>query len=197
MRGDTFSLLFFACLVIAAQSGAGEIGIYANPDCSGCEITIPPLGGVDTLYVSVLNDGVPPLAYGTVCGAGFRISGLPDWWSVEVHPNPNAQSFGDIFGDSGGDLVFDWDGCSAERCVNLYTVVLTVIAPHDDVHLRVEAMSPPPRPDYDCPIVTTPDGPYDPHQCYPGGEILVNPLHDRCTVAVSPSSWTQVRNLYR
>jgi hypothetical protein len=195
------SLLCAACAVLALASAgsAGEIGIYASPDCSGCTIAIPPRGGTGTVYVNVLNDGSPPIVYGQVCGASFRITGLPELWFADVRSSPDHAVAGDPFGPEGSTILFYGDGCSAGRCVNLFTVTLTVIVPRSDVHPRVAPGPPTHWPGFDCPRVHFPNGPIDPQfQCYPGGEILVNPENDPpCTVSVATRTWSGVRSLYR
>lgn len=195
-RGSLLALT--AALAIAAGAGAGEIGIYADPNCTGCEITIPPFGGVDTLYVSVLNDGDPPVPCGPwICGAGFRIEGLPEGWAVDARPNPEACFvYGSPFGPEGVWVDLCGYGCTGDPCIPLYTLVLTTYLVRADVHLRIVGGLP--CFSYGiCPAVLTGDQPCDPTcHCYPGGEIIVNPVNDHCTVSVAPQTWSQVRRLY-
>jgi len=186
------------CILIgnATTTDAGEIGIYSNPDCTGCEITLQP-GSIDTLYVAIQNDGNPPVGCGQpLCGARFRIVGLPSsWFVLEVRPNPEAYFvYGEPFGSEGVALAMS---CSSAPCIPLYTlVVIAGNPPIQDAHLRIVAG--PICYVWSCPAIHTGDAPCDPTcQCYPGGEILLNPVNDGCTVGAESSSWSNVRALYR
>lgn len=178
---------------------AGEIGLYADRTCTGCEITIPPLGATDTLFVCILNDGDPPVYCGQpLYGAAFRIEGLPLGWVIEeARPTPEACFvYGEPFGPQGVSVDLCFDGASSDRCIPLYTLVLAPLAVHSDIHLRVVGG----LPCYvygDCPMIYTGDKPCDPTcQCYPGGEIVVNPVNDHCTVGIESRTWSRVRALY-
>jgi hypothetical protein len=186
------------CILIGctARTDAGEIGIYANPDCSGCRSDLP-LGGVDTLYVGIQNDNDPPVFCGQpLCGAGFRINGLPSNWVVlDARPASEAYFvYGQPFGDEG---VYVAIPCSSAACIPLYTIVLKSFEPHADVHLRIVGGTP--CSNYGvCSYILTSDVPCDPTcQCYPGGEIVLNPVQDPCTVGIASRSWSSLRLLYR
>jgi hypothetical protein len=69
----------------AAQSQI--VGIFADSLASSCNLTIPYPGPPVDVYV-VFVPG--PLA-DSISGASFRITGLPEGWSADVLPNPNAN----------------------------------------------------------------------------------------------------------
>jgi len=200
MRRIVRLLVLFSLCAWDTAARAGEIGIYAERNCSGCEITIPPFGAVDTLYVCILNDGDPPVSCGQpLFGGAFRIEGLPLGWVVaEARPAPAACGvYGEPFGAQGASVAFCRDQGSSDRCILLYTFVLAPLAVYSDVHLRIVGG----LPCYvygNCPMIYTGDQPCDPTcQCYPGGEIIVNPVNDHCTVGVEARTWSNVRALYR
>jgi len=175
---------------------AGEIGVYATPHCSGCTLT-PTLGSIDTLYVAIQNDNNPPVGCGQpLCGASFRLTGLPStWYLIEARPTPEAYFvYGDPIAPQGVALSIH---CSSDPCILLYTIVVVIGPTEPDVHVRVG-----PGPGcyiFDhCPAIFTSDAPCDPTcQCYPGGEIILNPVSDNCTVAVASRNWSAFRVLYR
>jgi hypothetical protein len=191
--GRLVALTVICLLCSLSTVRAGVIGIYANPDCSGCTLSTAP-GNIDTLYVAIHN---PPEWFGRrTCGASFSLIGLPPIWNViEVRPSSQAiVASGDPFSLPGVDVIL-LPG-TTDPCILLYTIVVAEGPTEPDVHLRTgpgESCGADP-----CPVIFASDAPFDPTcECAPGGELILNPLNDACTVAVASRSWSDVRRLYK
>jgi hypothetical protein len=84
MRSCTSLLLTFVLPTSFAH--AASIGLFADPNCASCDITIPS-GETATIYVMLDATELPPGVTG-VTGAEFRIAGLPPSWTAVSAPNP-------------------------------------------------------------------------------------------------------------
>lgn len=169
---------------------AVSIGLFSTPDCSSCNLTVPP-GETRSFYASVVTAGLPNAG---VVNAMFRITGLPSGWLTTVTPHPNANYVtGDLFG-SGGSIEFGDEGLSGD-CVTLYTIAVTNYNPQSNVVLRVERrLDPAGPPAWQCRLVhlNCPCGPY----CVDGGVLFIN-SDEECTVGTARSTWTAMKELYQ
>jgi hypothetical protein len=184
-------LLICLCLtLVPAAALSASIGLFSTPDCSSCNLNIPS-GGIGTFYV--LAD-VSDSFQGSGFGAEFRVTGLPPGWIVvTATPNPGASVVaGDPFGQ-GVRMCCGITGSAA--CIQLYTVVVAAPVPAQEVVLRIEPAA---NPSFGlpCPQIFDDSAPVDPPaQCADRGVMFVN-SNQECSVAVSPSTWTQVKQHY-
>jgi hypothetical protein len=180
------------CLLLVALQGtaahAASIGLFADQDCGSCNLVIPAPGGSATLYIKAVD--VWDFCQGTD-GAEFRVVGLPNGWSAVSTPSPSgANSIGDPFGDGVNMAFFP---ALRGNCISLFTVVL--IGDATPATLRVERHAHPSNPNYACPNLR-PGEPCGGRICVGGGALFVN-SDAACTVGVDPSSWAQVKELYK
>jgi hypothetical protein len=171
-------------LLVSPTFGA-SIGLFSTPDCSRCNLTLP-AGSSGTIYIAVETTG---LGFG-VDGAEFKVTGLPAGWMVNtVAPSPPALAFGDPFGSEGTWL---WLADTITgSCAQLFTATITATTQVDEVILEVAGTTAPGT----CPIVFIHCGSCNTHVCVLGGRLYINSATD-CTVAVQPSTWSKVKQLY-
>lgn len=183
-----------ALLVLWAHPSWGaSIGLFSTPDCSSCNLRVPP-GGVATLYIRALTDGIP--SWTQMGGATFRVTGLPAGWVAISTPNPETNSIGDPFGHG------IWDAfirIPSGSCVPLYTVVLAAPPggpPTEGVLQVTQHELADPR--FPCPAFTLDCGApcdiFDPF-CVAGGTMLLNSSRD-CRVGVEPTTWSRIKLFY-
>jgi len=182
--------LVVVAVVVLASSGAraASIGIFSTPDCSSCNLVIPP-GESRTLYIKVRSGSL------RWSGAEFRVVGLPGGWAASSTPNPAALVvMGDPFGNRAN--VAGFQEAQSGNCTLLYTVEITATSSENDVVLRVAAGDPPSNPEYDSPLlVPAADIPCFCNYRVAGGALFIN-SGTECTVSVVPSTWSQVKQLY-
>jgi hypothetical protein len=186
---NLYSRILISLLLALAGAQAvwgASIGLFADPDCSSCNLTIPP-GETRTLYIKVLAGSL------TWQGAEFRITGLPEGWTAISTPNPAANLvLGDPFGNRANiafDEVFTGD------CTLLYTTEITATSTEDNVVLQVAAGDPPSSHENDFPLLVPGDVPcYCVYRADPG-VLFINSVTE-CTVAIQPSTWSRVKQLY-
>ena len=71
---------FVALLASASRVGAAGIGLFADPDCGSCNLSIPAPPGIGTFYVAAQTAGDPVFQRYGIDGLEFRIAGLPPGW---------------------------------------------------------------------------------------------------------------------
>lgn len=185
------SRLFVAVLLAANVAEAATIGLYSTPNCTSCNLNIPPSATEGRFYVCASGASSEEF-----CGGSsefeFRIEGLRLGWVVAVMPSSNAQySLGDPFG-LGCNIAFS--GPQMQECTLLYTVTITPSAPGARSTLRARPHISPADPEFNCiravPACTGVAG-----ICLGGGALLIN-SDTTCSVAVQPTSWASVKALY-
>jgi hypothetical protein len=179
-------LLVATTRVPAAFSSGESIGLFFDEGCATCSATLNP-GEPRGLQIRAIRGG--PTGGFPLAGAHFAVAGLPFGWTAECSSNPAATfSFGNPFSDDGGSLLFP---CSAGTCVLLYSCTITATT-NETAYLQVVSH---PNPQ------GCPSGPCIAY-CAPsltavrasGGEAIIN--GGSCTVAVHPSTWGRVKQLY-
>jgi hypothetical protein len=195
MRSCTALLL--TLVLPTSLAHAASIGLFADPECATCNITIP-IGETATIYAMLDATELPPGVTG-VTGAVFRIAGLPPGWTAVSTPNPLALvAMGDPTGPVGAAIGFEFPQVGA--CVLLYSIGIAATTTSNDILLYVTHRDPPPHPLSVCPAIVpdcTPSPcPFAPHPCVSGGALRIN-SGIPCTVAVDRATWTTIRRLYR
>ena len=185
-------IVLASILVVAAPLFSASIGLFSTPDCSSCNLVVPP-GGTSTFYVRALTDGIAPDL--SMTGAGLKVVGLPAGWSTVSVPNPQATvSVGDPFGPSGARIFFG--STFLYTCIDLYTVSLTATTPAHEVRLHVEGVTSAWDPALICPWFVPGCTPCDFEICVGGGTLFVN-SDSGCSVSIENRNWTRIRTLYR
>ena len=165
-----------------------SVGLYSTLDCSSCTLRIPPSSPSGTLYICTTTGNFP----GDAVQAWFKVEGLPTGWSASAVPAPGASSSGDPFG-AGVSMSFT-PGLKGD-CLLLYTVTLTPPSPGAQATLHVTSKDDPPV-EAQCPLLLSDVlGCAFCPLCVAGGAMFVNSDAD-CTVAVQPSTWSQVKTLF-
>lgn len=169
-----------------------EIALYADADCSSCNLNVP-MGESRDFYVKAnSNNDIG------IVSAEFRITGLPAGWLHTSVPNMLAiLQLGDPLNGVGQIPNGCYLGFLAPQegdCVLLYRITLFATSEVHDVELRVEARNPPSHADFDCPSVVYLCPPCS-VSCALGGVLYINSVQD-CTVAVRAGTWTAVKRLY-
>jgi hypothetical protein len=129
-----------------------------------------------------------------IVGTRFRISGLPAGCGVTAVLSPEVVSMvGDVFSAGGAEIV-----CGARQPgspVKLLDVTVTCPVASMSQYITLQpAANQPASPGLDCPqvIKTTPELVYE---CADAAAISNHPLS--CEIAVTPTSWTVAKSLYR
>ena len=185
-------LVLGALCTVSAQ--AGTIGLSSAPDASSCDLIVPPEAGVGTFYVCALSS-TPEETCGGICGAEFRIEGLPSGWVAVATPAPEATVvIGNPMGpgvNMGFPRVAEWGATP----VVLYRVVVCPPSAGASSVLRVAVHASPAWPELQCPSVAGACFDQWVH-CVQGGALFINSSIP-CTVAVSEKTWGQMKALYR
>jgi len=180
--------------LLAATCHAGSIGIYANPDGTGCHLMIPQ-DGVASVYVIGNTTAADP-NLGSIGSGEFRIVGLPSPWVAVAIRDPSLTiAFGDPLGDG---VVFGWGGLQS-GWIPLFRIVLVAATLEEDVELQVvRHVQPSPPFGYPttCPWFHYPCGGACDNSgtCVEGISLVINGV---CEVGVEPATWSRVRFLYR
>jgi hypothetical protein len=184
-------LMPLLCKDAYAQSA---IGLFSDTAGASCEFRAVELFVPFHIYV---------LAHTTirVTGAAYSIVGMPGQWGndyvAQLIYAPNSyNSIGHAF-DGYGQIVTLAPSMLPDQNGNvlLATYWVVVINPSLPVSatLRVHQATPSPVADYQCPFLS--DLSFNLF-CVSGGEAYLN-SPGSCTVAVSSTTWTEVRSLYR
>ena len=179
-----------------SPSSSATIGLYADTECSVCNLQIGAPSFVGTFYVAASNAANIPGHCLGFTAAAFRITGLPSGWIATVTPAQNSMgSSGDIFG-AGGTISFSIADPIFSDCILLYTVSVIPVPPGSQAVLQVMPTQPLQWSEYDCPLIYTGDCPAWPFACAKGGTLFIN--HDQpCTVGVQSATWHIVKGLFR
>lgn len=182
-----------AVVALVSTSSAATFALFSTQGYDSCNLEIPS-GGSGTFYVVATNCTDPILTCPAgLTGTALRIDGLPLGWNTVVTPTSAASAaIGDPFGTN-GNVSFGMTQYASS--ILLYTVTVTPPSPGASAVLRVV----PPSPqmwDFDCPLRMGADCPIFPNAaCVNGGVLYINTPGD-CVIDVTPSSWSQVKELY-
>jgi hypothetical protein len=186
------SLIFVLLLALSGPSWGASIGLFSDPNCSSCNLTIPS-GQTGTLYISAVDIGGPSELCQGIDGAELRVVGLPPGWTSIAQPNPQAiLTIGDPM-QCGANIAFY--PAQAGHCILLYTVTIHATSPIEGATLTVVAHCDPSHPQYVCPLIATDYGVAYARCCVPGGTLFLNSSQE-CSVAVQPSTWSGVKTLF-
>ncbi len=180
------------CVLLAANPvEAATVGLFSTPNCTSCNLNIPANASVGNFYICAFG-----ASSAEFCGGSyefeFRVTGLRLGWVATVVPAGTAQyALGDPF-DRGCNIAFSVP--QAEECTLLYTVTIAPSSPGARATLRAAAHLSPSNPDFTC-IRAAPACDRNSGVCVGGGALLIN-SDTTCSVAVEPTSWTQVKALY-
>ncbi len=180
-------------VLVASSAAAGTIGLFSTPDASSCDLRVSPETGSGTFYVCA-SSSTPEETCGGICGAEFRITGLPSGWIVIATPSSDANTvLGDPFGSGvsiGYPRALDWGAAP----VVLYTVVVIPIPPGASGTLQVGVHA---QPTWELPCPKVAGACFDQWaHCVSGGALLINsPVS--CTLGVQESTWGQLKAMFR
>jgi hypothetical protein len=183
-----------ATVLAASTCLAGSIGIYSEPDGTGCSVTIPQ-GGSATVYVVGHTSASDPFGGGIDSGE-CRIVGLPAGWTTLVTHNPAVSVvLGDLFGDG---AIFGWAAAQSDA-IPMFSVQLAATSQVSNVVLQVvKHVHPSPPFGYPttCPwFHYSCDAPCDVSGfCVDGVDLVINGV---CRVGIEPASWSGMRRLYQ
>ena len=198
------------CLVAVASADEPSIGVYV--DSTGTTCTGNTAAGVLVGSVWANLDGA---AGNGITGAEFRID-LSDRgaYTVVWSPDPNAVA---VLGHPSGTGPFNqggvniaYDACQMGLRVKLVSFMAVENTPSSDEWLSVHQHFAPKNPNFTCPLVNLCDEPAYTKICAgrtDGAPLdrywrsVINPsvgVSSDCNpVAVSPTSWSTIKNLYR
>jgi len=180
------------CVLLAANPvAAATVGLFSTPNCTSCNLDIPPNASEGTFYVCSVGTSETEFC-GGFYRLEFRIAGVPLGWAAAAVPSPESHyALGDPFG-TGCSIGFN--APQTAECALLYTVTITPSAPGARATLRARAHAPPMDPDFDC-IRAVSACPGNIGACVGGGALRIN-SDVLCSVEVEPASWTRVKALY-
>jgi hypothetical protein len=189
--------LAFAMSMLAgsAPARAASIGVFADPQCTDCDLDIALPPGIDTLYVTLSTLGLPWYMGQDQISVHFKLEVPVGWYATATLTSNPGFVIGDPLGPDGVSLFF-WGGFLAGECIPLYSLAVVPAMPGQPGEVRVAAN------DYQhpwCQVVSCPKVSYDVFeihcQCVDGGSTFINAT-GACTVAVQPASWSQIKRLY-
>lgn len=128
-----------------------------------------------------------------ITGAEFRLVGLPADWTMAAIAAADAAV---VIGDptlSGANIAFA--ACQSQPCKTLFQVLIYPGSEAPWIWLRPERSNPPSNPAFTQPVLTMCDAPFYTAVLVPGGAICINA--PGCSVPVSRTSWTGVKELFR
>ncbi|UCE02239.1 MAG: hypothetical protein JSW67_13455 [Candidatus Latescibacterota bacterium] len=190
------ALLLLASALTPVRADPGEngwLGVYfdaAGTQCSGTILPDQP----GTVYVVAQANGVT--ATEGFAGAEFRFTGIPESWATYPVANPEILAIGNPFGD-GVATAFP---CPESDTYVLYSVLVIASAVEEDLQFELRNREPPTNPNFDCPLLMLCNNPIFTLICVETVPCFVNAATARkCEfpVAVSPSTWSGVKSLFR
>ena len=195
MRSSILRLALWLAVVCAQPAAAQQPEIILSWDPQGlvCHLE-QTIGTQAALYVLALPAGF--LADG-VTGAELRVQGFPADWPRAVIPNPeSAVSIGEPLG-GGSNIAFATCQGEAPRgsLVLLYTVQFVATSVVTGRVVSVTAHAVPSSPLLPCPWVVACYA-LAPFACAETRSAAINNA-GFCVVETAPTSWSQVRGLYR
>jgi hypothetical protein len=178
--------LLVVALFIATTCPAQTIGVYFDANATITAVDVPQNTMARFYILALLGGGVAD----GMTGAEFRVTGVPSEWFVAVTPNPHPGflQIGHPLNNVGVNCAFPT--CQTAPIITLYTVDFIATTAVSNLELRVRARNPPANPNFPCPLMTQCPFPYE-KVCATGGVAYINPV-----VAVTPSSWSQVKAIY-
>ena len=191
MKVRSIASLVMGLCFAAGSANASSIGVFTAPDGSDCDAEVVPFTPFFTYVIALLGGDA---AAGGISGAELRLLGIDAGWSNTVTPNPAAFIvLGNVIGD-GANIAFP--ALQPGPMVTLFTIQSLALAPVTPRTLGIVKKNPQASPAFDCPLVTL--APPDFYSlCVLGGEAFLNrALNPPCTVGVTPTTWTQMKNLY-
>jgi hypothetical protein len=168
------------------------LGVFFDAAGTVCSGTIQP-GPPSTIYI------VARTAPGTelIAGAEFRFTGLPSSWTAYAFPNPQCTNIGDPFGN-GVIVAATQTQCQPQWSTFLmYTVLVFASTEVENVQFELTNREPPSNRAFRCPLVVRCG--YD-LACVETSPCFVNQTGSvpcEKPTAVTNSTWTQVREMYR
>ena len=176
---------------------SATIGIYFDTEGTQCQGTITP-GAIDTVYV-LAKLGAADDSYCGIAGAEFRFAGIPPSWHTSPVLHPDLLGIGDPF-DEGVTVVSAMCRRPVNGVVLLFTVLVLADAAVPDVTFSIEGRQPPTNQLFPCPLVLACDDPVFTKVCVQAEPCFVNPTVPRkcaASTAVAPTTWSQLKALYR
>jgi len=187
-------------LALAGAASAQKIGIYGAQDCTTSFVCAPT--GVPTQVFVMADQHEQPSWSKGLGGAEFRVSGIPSAWMATATPAPNVLiAIGDPIGPGCNVALYPMPTAD---CALLYTLTLVPTSEVEDAVLGIATHTSPSRPGFACPWLFYPcnfPGPSAsacvvPPICAEAVELHVRSMPD-CAIAVEPTSWGTVKQLFR
>jgi len=151
----------------------------------------PPGAGEITLFI--VMDGCELPTCNDFLGAQFRIEGLPTWVPASITLDPAVYSFvGELF-ESGAIITYRQTEDLPPPMTRYLKVTLQINQGMQMV-LRIKPAMPPPDAGHPCPVFIGDSCWGSQYTCVTGGALYIN--DDRCSVAVPPVRWSEVKRLY-
>ena len=174
----------------------GTIGVYYDAAGTLCRGRIAP-GVPGKVYILAKTAGAT--ADG-IAGAEFSFTGLPRTWRAFPVANPVLLAMGDPFGNgvvAGLPCVQPQAGV-----VLLYSVEVLADAAEPDAEFSIELRKPPLNQAFACPLLVACDEPAFTKYCVRAQSCVVGssisaPIPCPDALAVTPKTWTGVKELYR
>ena len=198
-------------------------GNRTTPDLGSCEATVTALlGGLVGrlsfgVYARLAGATHAGIAFGELYLQGLETNApgqLPAGWIKSVALPTSFVGIGLISDPwlQGTELVRRWvvawnvtgpddPECRKDPLVLLAIVDLTTFDLStnfaENHYVNVIPTAPPSDPAYPCLLLKLCDTPAYTGVCITGGQLIINPAGPSCTVSVAPSTWSQVKGLYR
>ena len=186
-------------------SAPGSIRVYARlggnvPGIAGAEMFIQAINSANGQVVDLAALGWTVSV--TANAAASVTVGNPILTTTPTPPEPPYKR---------GNIAFavnpDGTGCQTGDAgappgmVLLYTIQMfnfsTGTPIPNNTYLKVGAGMPPSSTLFDCPTLNLCDTPIFTKVCVTGGSYIINPVGRSCNVAVEPTTWSTVKDLYR
>lgn len=210
------------CLAGPALAANGNIGIYFDQDAALCQGTIP-CGGVGTMYVFGLlqgssGGGITGAEYGVATSSATMYAN----YLFNETINPGAGSIGVAFSGAGSGINVFFPSCQNGDGTKVLLETVTVFnlgCVATEYKMTVTKHQTASNQFFQCPLFTLCDDPVftkvclgsnltlcrNPEPPFPNnatcstsGTAYLNPGPTRnCTVGVTNSSWTAMKDLYR
>ena len=207
--------LVFAGSGVALAGPNGAIDLFwidpqtGQADLNSCQGTTDFIPGVfGNIEISV-QARLAGLTAAGIQAAELYVDGLenlPSRWRCNGQP-VSGLMVGNICAPSliGGSTHLDvstaFNVCQTGSLVELFRLQISGASVTEnlpsDMRIRVVAGSPPLNPAYPCSLLNLCDYPAFTKVCVTGGEFIINPQQQNCTVGLEPSTWSRVKGLYR
>jgi hypothetical protein len=179
------------CLAVSPAS-ASSIGVYFASDASDCDATVT---ANQAFSFYVLANLYGDETVNGISGAEFRIRNWPAGWASTATPNPATNiSLGNPLAEGARIGFGTCQPPGVNGVVLLYTIDAVATTAVMNLALVVDKHTTPSFPALPCPLLTS-CGFEFPFHCVAGGQALIN--GPPCSTGAAPSTWTQVKALYR